>query len=76
MIDDELLNALHTTFACHLSRKKEMSGHVVIATLLAYVVSELSSALLDKPEHMKENKRHMVNAFKVLLDSVKQETKH
>jgi len=76
MIDDELMNALHTTFACHLERKQEMSGHVVIATLLAYVVSELSHGLLARPEHMEANKENMVNAFKILLDSVKEDTKH
>jgi hypothetical protein len=76
MIDDELINALHTTFACHLERKQEMSGHVVIATLLAYVVSELSHGLIARPEHMEANKANMVGAFKVLLDSVKTETTH
>jgi hypothetical protein len=76
MIDDELMNALHTTFACHLERKQEMSGHTVIATLLAYVVSELSHGLIARPENMEANKAHMVGAFKVLLDSVKAETTH
>lgn len=71
MIDNELMEALHAAFYNHLRTKQEMPAHSVIATLLAYVVSELSYGIFHNPKDVEHNKKQLINAFKMLVEEVK-----